>query len=126
MIEKAPVETHRTWQEAVGMALGTAVALSPWLTSQVSNSKILVGTAAAGSFVLLLSALQLMTLTRLKEWATLFMGLWLWIAPFSLDYIPTPLGLVHLLLGPAIAVLAALELWQDWSKSDNELERYGG
>ena len=125
MIEKAPLETHQTWEEAIGIGLGMAVALSPWLTGQVSNSTVVMATAAAGSLVLLLSALQLVTLSRLEEWGTLVAGLWLWLAPFTLDYIPTPLGLAHLLLGPAIAVLAALELWQDWAKSDDELERYG-
>lgn len=125
MLDKAQLETHRTWQEAAGMGLGLIAALSPWITGQTANPTILAATAAAGSLVLLISAAQLLSLTRFEEVATLLAGLWLWAAPFTLGYIGSPLGVLHLLLGPAIAALAALELWQDWAKSDDELERYG-
>lgn len=125
MLDKTQLETHRTWQEAAGMGLGLIAALSPWITGQTSNPTILTATAAAGSLVLLISAAQLLSLTRFEEVATLLAGLWLWAAPFMLGYIASPLGVLHLLLGPAIAALAALELWQDWTKSDEELERYG-
>lgn len=126
MLDKTQLETHRTWQEATGMGLGLIVALSPWITGQLSDPTILAATAAAGSIVLLLSAVQLMALTRFEEVATLLAGAWLCVAPFSLGYVASPLGVMHLLFGPAIVALSALELWQDWSKSDDELERYGG
>ena len=126
MLDKTQLETHRAWQEATGIGLGLIAALSPWITGQLSDSTILSATAAAGSMVLLLSAAQLLTLTRFEQVATLLAGLWLCGAPFGLGYVASPLGVMHLLLGPAIVALSALELWQDWSKSDEELERYGG
>ena len=125
MLVMTQLETHRTWQEAAGMGLGLVAALSPWITGQISDPTILAATAAAGSLVLLVSAVQLLTLTRFQEMTALLAGLWLCASPFALGYIASPLGFLHLALGSAIAALAALELWQDWAKSDDELERYG-
>lgn len=125
MLDKSQLETHRTWQEATGIGLGVVASLSPWLTGQIDDQSIMAATAAAGILVMLVSAMQLMVLNRAEEVLVLLSGLWLTLAPVGLGYVATPLGLLHLVIGPAIVALATLELWQDWELSDTELARYG-
>lgn len=125
MPSTADLRTHRTWQEAVGIGLGAVAALSPWITGQTGDQTILGATAAAGAVVLLLSAVQLMSLSRGGEFVSLICGLWLLTGPFALGFSATPMGVLHLVIGAAVTALAALELWQDWNLTDQDLERYG-
>ncbi len=125
MTNKEELEIHSTWQEAAGIGLGTVAALSPWLTGQLEESTIVMATAAAGIVVLFLSCVKLMVLSRAEEAATLLAGLWLIAGPFVLGYVGTSLGMLHLVLGAAISALSALELWQDWNRSEDDLARHG-
>lgn len=125
MTNKDKIEIHETWQEAAGIGLGVAAALSPWLTGQLDNQSIVVASSAAGVVVLILSCVKLMILNRTLEIVTLLSGLWLLVGPLLLGYLGTPLSFLHIVLGAAITVLSALELWQDWNLSEAELAQYG-
>jgi hypothetical protein len=48
------------------------------------------------------------------------------VSPFALGYADNGVLMVwHFALGAAVVLLAALELWQDWKLSDEELVRNG-
>ena len=54
------------------------------------------------------------------------LGIWLIVSPFIFDYAGAdPLRSWHFVLGGLVAALAALELWQDWLLSDQELAEHG-
>jgi len=124
-MQTGSLRTHGTWQEAAGIGLGVLTMLSPWVTGQTGYQNIVLATAAAGIVVLLLSAVKLMSLTRSQQAAVMLAGLWLCIGPFLFAYAGSLLGLAHFVLGPVIAALGALELWQDWHKTDEEMTHYG-
>jgi hypothetical protein len=72
-----------------------------------------------------LSAVDLLSLSRESQFTKLAASVALCAAPFALGYLGTPLALMHHLLGAAILALSSLEIWQDWNLSDEQLERYG-
>jgi hypothetical protein len=74
--------------------------------------------------VIVFAALQLVTLQLWEEGAEILCGVWLLAAPFNLGY-GGALATLHLILGAAIIILAAIELMQDWKLSDDQLARHG-
>ena len=70
--------------------------------------------------------LELFDLERSEEAWLLVCGLWLIVSPFVLGYADSgTLAYWHVALGIAVVLLAALELWQDWKLSEEELLRHG-
>jgi hypothetical protein len=64
-------------------------------------------------------------LQRWEEVATILAGLWLIASPYIFGYSHD--GLLrfwHSSLGGLVVLLAALQLWQDWKLSDQELAKY--
>jgi hypothetical protein len=52
--------------------------------------------------------------------------LWLIVSPFTLGYAEAgALRYWHFVLGAVVALLAALELWQDWKLTDEQLVQHG-
>ena len=120
------VHLHRRWQDWFGIALGALVVLSPWLAGQTDSQVVLWVTIAVGLWVMQFAGLQLVDLERSEEIGLIICGLWLIASPFALGYADAGSLMVwHFVLGAAVVVLAALELWQDWNRSDRELVRPG-
>ena len=56
----------------------------------------------------------------------LALGLWLIASPFIFGFAGTgELRYWHFILDAVVALLALLELWQDWTLSDKELAQHG-
>ena len=51
-------------------------------------------------------------------------GLWLIASPYVLGYSGT-LAIWHISLGGLVALLAALQLWQDWDLNEQDLAKHG-
>jgi SPW repeat len=117
---------HRNWQDWFGIALGALIALSPWLAGQTDNQVVLWVTIAVGIWVAQFAGLQLVDLERSEEIGLLICGVWLIASPFALGYADGgTLMILHFVLGAAVVLLAALDLWQDWNLSDKDLVRHG-
>lgn len=119
--------THRTWEDWLGMTLGLVIALSPWLVDH-GLADHAVGRAAAwnavlvGVLVFFLAELEYVVLRRWEEAGQLLLGLWLVVSPYMFGYFETgALRFWHSTLGGLVILLAALELWQDWERSDKEM-----
>ena len=125
--------THRTWEDWLGMLLGVLIILSPWfhaegshgLTDATRNYAVL-NTFTVGIVVFGLAQLQYVALQRWEEVAEIFVGLWLIASPYVFGYSGD--GLLrfwHSSLGGLVVLLAALQLWQDWELSDQEMTHHG-
>jgi hypothetical protein len=65
-------------------------------------------------------------LQRWEEICQLVLGLWLIASPYVLGYSAAgSLRFWHSTLGGLVILLAALELWQDWNRSDQDMVRRG-
>jgi hypothetical protein len=126
------LSTHRTWEDWCGMLLGMLIVLSPWFPIQTSHeveterSLMILNTFTIGILVFGLAQLQYVALQRWEEVAEILVGLWLIASPYMFGYSGD--GLLHLwhtTLGALVVLLAALQLWQDWELSDQELAQHG-
>lgn len=124
--------THRTWEDWFGMALGVLIGLSPWLAdyglADYGLADHAVGRAAAwnavlvGLLVFFIAELEYVVLRRWEESCQLLLGLWLVISPYMFGYFEAgALRFWHSTLGGLLILLAALELWQDWTRSDKDM-----
>ena len=117
---------HRSWEDWVSMLVGVLIGFSPWLAGQPDNPAILGNALLVGLFVFGLAELTYVSLTRWEEIGEIACGLWLIASPFTFGYAESgALRYWHFLLGAAVVVLAALELWQDWKLSGKELAQHG-
>jgi hypothetical protein len=125
--------THRTWEDWCGMLLGLLIVLSPWFPTQSSHelvmgdrSNVLLNTITVGILVFGLAQLEYIALQRWEQVAEIMLGLWLIASPYIFGYHAD--GLLrfwHSSLGGIVLLLAALQLWQDWDLSDQDMLKHG-
>ena len=123
--------THRPWEDWLGMLLGVLIMVSPWFPMQVSDvvdverSHLVLNSFVVGMLVLGLAQLEYVALHRWEEVASILLGLWLIVSPVIFGYSEDQaLQLWHILLGAMVAGIGALQLWQDWNLSEQELAQH--
>lgn len=116
---------HRTWEDWAGIGLGVLIGLSPWLAGESHSEGIVLQAALIGILVLALAAFEFVDLRRWEEGAELACGAWLMAAPFMLGYAGSHLATWHFVLGGVVALLALVELWQDWKLTASDLAKHG-
>ena len=119
-------KVHRTWEDWVSMVLGELIGLSPWLAGEQSDAAVNWNAVIVGALVIALGALELSGLQRWEEVAEIACGLWLIVSPFLFAYADAGmLRYWHFALGALVALLAVVELWQDWKLNEKELAQHG-
>ena len=124
--------THRPWEDWFGMLLGGLIVVSPWFPFQSSHetmdaqrSMMILNTFVVGMLVFGLAQLEYVALQRWEEVAEIALGLWLIASPFVFGYSGDDmLKIWHASLGVIVVLLGALQLWQDWRLSDQELAKH--
>jgi hypothetical protein len=124
--------THRPWEDWFGMLLGGLIVVSPWFPFQSSHetmdaerSMMILNTFVVGMLVFGLGQLEYVALQRWEEVAEIALGLWLIVSPFIFGYSGDDmLKIWHTSLGVIVVLLGALQLWQDWRLSDQELANH--
>ncbi|SEB91824.1 SPW repeat protein [Bradyrhizobium erythrophlei] len=123
--------THRPWEDWLGMLLGVLIMVSPWFPIQVSDvvdverSHLVLNSFVVGMLVLGLAQLEYVALHRWEEVASVVLGLWLIASPNIFGYSEDQaLQLWHILLGGLVALIGALQLWQDWNLSEQDLAKH--
>ena len=123
--------THRTWEDWLGMLLGVAIVVSPWFPfSSVDvidseRSTMILNTFVIGMLIFGLAQLEYVALQRWEEVGQIVLGLWLIASPFIFGYSGDEmLRMWHIALGGFAVLLGALQLWQDWRLSDQELANH--
>ena len=105
---------HRSWEDWVSMLIGVLIGFSPWLAGQQDNPAMLGNALLIGLLVFGLAQLTYLSQTRWEEIGEIACGLWLIASPFMFGYADSgALRSWHFLLGAAVVLIAALELWQD-------------
>ena len=125
--------THRTWEDWGGMLLGVLIVLSPWFPTQTGHevvdaerSFVILNTITIGILVFGLAQLEYVALQRWEEVAAIVLGLWLIASPYLFGYSGDGLlRFYHSSFGGLVVLLAALQLWQDWDLSDQDLLKHG-
>jgi hypothetical protein len=115
------------------MLLGVLIVLSPWFPMQTSlamtdaeHSFVFLNTFTIGIVVFGLAQLEYVALQRWEEAAEIVAGLWLIASPYVLGYSGDGLlAIWHMILGGFVVLLAALQLWQDWDLSEQDLLKHG-
>jgi 4-amino-4-deoxy-L-arabinose transferase-like glycosyltransferase len=80
---------------------------------------VVLNSTLTGLAVLALAQLEIVILRKWEEFAQLVCGVWLVVSPFIFDYAHQDhLRYWHWVLGCTVSVMAAFEIWQDWSASD--------
>jgi hypothetical protein len=107
------LQSHRAWEDWLGVVLGLLIVPSPWFAGQTNDQAVALNAAFVGVFVLMFAELELVALQRRQEVAELVLGLWLMASPFVFGYADVgDLRYLHYVLGGLVALLAVLELWQ--------------
>jgi hypothetical protein len=107
------------------MLLGVLIGLSPWLAGELDHPTVLSNAFLVGMLVFTLAELEYVSQQRGEEAGEIVLGLWLTVSPFIFGYAGTSeLRQWHFSLGALVALLALLELWQDWTLSDKELAQH--
>ena len=116
VMEPLGLTQHRRWEDIVTMILGAAIIVSPMWFGVTDMPTMMAVTALVGAAIVVLSGLEQIFLRRWEEILSLFGGVWMVVQPFVFGYGGT-LRSWHIGLGIGVAVLAALELWQDRNRS---------
>jgi hypothetical protein len=122
---------HRSWEDWLGMLLGVLIVVSPWFpfsshdVMDAERSTLILNTFVVGMLVFGFAQLEYVALQRWEEVGEIAIGLWLVASQFILGYAgDEALRAWHIVLGGIVALLGALQLWQDWHLSDQELARH--
>ena len=111
------LDAHRTWEDWLGLGLGAVIWFSPKFAGQTIDTLVMWNTKIVGLAVLVLASLIHDSHSRGKEVAEVALGLWLVASPFALGYMGVgTFRYWHFGLGALVALLAALELFQDWKE----------
>jgi hypothetical protein len=101
----------RQWEDRTSILLGI-VAAAAGIYFHPALDTIAINSVAAGLVIAALAALDLTVPPSWEEPFEMLAGFWLVVSPAWLEY-GDPLRIIHIIIGVAIIVLAAVELWQD-------------
>ena len=107
-------KVHRSWEDLFSAALGVLLLVSPIMVQGEMPAPVMFSVLCAGIVILALSLFEVMMAGRWEEVIEFFLGLWLAVSVFVLDYgIAADLRIWHFVIGALVALMAAIEFWQD-------------
>ena len=115
------MKIHKSWEDWVILGLGAALIVSPAFDPVSLIPVALLNAILVGFLILCFALSELSVVERWDERANLALGAWMIVAPLALGYFGVGrLWLWHMAMGAAVALLALLELWQDWRPTTDE------
>jgi len=103
--------------DVVNFALAAFLFLSPWIfgfkTGMAKDTSLMAG-AAIG----IVAIFAIFAFVEGEEWINLTFGLWLAACPWILGFAEMTASRVHLIVGLAVAALAAAEIWLARRRTD--------
>ncbi len=101
------------------------IALTSWIVGDIISQPAATNAVVVGLFVMALGAAEFLNLRRWEEGLEAASGVWLILSLFIFGYADAgALRYWHIVLGAAVAVLAILELRQDWKLTGAEQRLY--
>jgi hypothetical protein len=96
--------------DVANLILGAILFFSPWIfgfdAGRASENAHIAGIVIAALAIAALAAFAVW-----EEWLNLIVGLWTLVSPWVLGFQGTTAMTVHVVIGIAVAILAAIELW---------------
>jgi hypothetical protein len=96
--------------DLANLILGAILFVSPWMfdfhAGTVSTNATITGIA-----IVILAMAALVAFAVWEEWLNLVVGLWALVSPWVLGFQGTTAMTVLVVIGAAVAILAAIELW---------------
>ncbi|MGH1590356.1 SPW repeat protein [Methylobacterium phyllosphaerae] len=98
---------------ALNIALGAALVLAPWYLGLGYDTAAARNAFLSGGVITVIAVVALGQTYDWEEYLNLAVGLWAAMAPWVLGFADAkPVLWVHVVIGLAVAVLAAFELWR--------------
>jgi hypothetical protein len=104
--------------DVANLILGAFLFASPWIFG-FTGGGVSENANIAGIIIAILAIAALAAFAVWEEWLNLIVGLWTLVSPWILGFQGTTAMTVHVIVGAAVAVLAAIELWlmsHDWPR----------
>jgi hypothetical protein len=96
--------------DVANLVLGAVLFFSPWMFG-FEAGKISENANITGLVIAIIAIAALAAFAVWEEWLNLIVGLWALVSPWVLGFQGTTAMTVHVVIGLAVAVLAAIELW---------------
>jgi hypothetical protein len=97
--------------DVANLILGAFLFFSPWIFG-FDAGKMTQNAAIAGIVIAALAIAALAAFAVWEEWLNLVVGLWVLVSPWVLAFQGNHAAVaIHVIVGAAVAVLAAVELW---------------
>lgn len=97
--------------DVANLVLGAFLFFSPWIFG-FDAGKISQNATIAGIVIAVIAIAALAAFAVWEEWLNLIVGLWVLVSPWVLKFQgATHAMTVHVIVGAAVAILAAVELW---------------
>jgi hypothetical protein len=96
--------------DVANLILGAILFFSPWIFGFAAGSAS-ANAYVAGLAIAILAIAALAAFAVWEEWLNLVVGLWTLVSPWVLGFQGTTAMTVHVVIGAAVAILAAIELW---------------
>jgi hypothetical protein len=102
--------TNAKFCDVANLILGAILFFSPWMFG-FDAGKVSENANIAGLVIAVLAIAALAAFAVWEEWLNLIVGLWVLVSPWVLGFQGTTAMTVHVIIGAAVAILAAVELW---------------
>jgi len=96
--------------DVANLVLGAFLFCSPWMFG-FDAGKVSENAFVSGIVIAVLAIAALAAFAVWEEWLNLIVGLWVLISPWVLGFQGTTAMTVHVIVGAAVAILAAIEIW---------------
>jgi SPW repeat len=96
--------------DAANLILGAILFFSPWMFG-FEAGKASGNAHIAGIVIAVLAIAALAAFAIWEEWLNLIVGLWTLVSPWLLGFQGTNAMTVCVVIGAAVAILAAIEIW---------------
>ena len=102
--------TYAKLCDVANLILGAILFFSPWMFG-FDAGRSSENAHIAGVVIAVLAIAALAAFAVWEEWLNLIVGLWTLVSPWVLGFQGTKAMTVSVIIGIAVAVLAAIELW---------------
>jgi hypothetical protein len=102
--------TNARFCDVANLILGAILFFSPWMFgfgAGIASQNAYI----AGIVIAVLAIAALAAFAVWEEWLNLIVGLWVLVSPWALGFQGTTAMTVHVVIGAAVAIIAAIELW---------------
>jgi hypothetical protein len=109
--EVAMENRNEAYIDWINLLLGIALLISPFLMGFATGTPM-TNALVGGVIIIAVAVMALVSFAQWEEWVNLVLGLWVLVSPWVLGFTGIAVAFqTHVVIGLAVAVLAAVELF---------------